>query len=151
MSDISLKPVMSFKTEVIRVSDVDEHTCISYGRMFTTKRKSRIATLPVGYADGFSRMLTGKTSVLIGGHVAPVVGRICMDQCMADITDVPIDVSVGDEAVLFGTQKDNAISADDIAYSLGTINYEVLCMVAKRVPRYYYRNGKIVGTENYLV
>lgn len=148
---IDLKPVMSLKTEVIRINEVDIGTSVSYGRTFTAKRKSRLATLPAGYADGFSRMLSGKASVLIKGHKAPIVGRICMDQCIADITDVPCDVIVGDEAVLFGRQGGDGISADDVAGFLGTINYEVLCMVAKRVPRLYYRNGEIAGIENYLV
>ncbi len=148
---ISLRPVMALKTEVIRVNDADGDVCVSYGRTFRTARKSRIATLPVGYADGFSRMLSGKAAVLIGGRCAPVIGRICMDQCMADITELPGNVSVGDEVVLFGAQGGSRITADDVARQLGTISYEVLCMVAKRVPRYYFKNQEIIGAENYLI
>ena len=148
---IVLKPVMSFKTEVIRVREVDEGTSVSYGRIFTAKRKSCIATIPVGYADGFTRMLTGKASVLVKGCKAPVVGKICMDQCMIDVTGVPETVEIGDEVVLFGTQAGNRILADDLGNLAGTINYEILCMVSRRIPRYYLCKGKMIGSENYLL
>jgi alanine racemase len=148
---IDLKPVMSLKTEVIRVNEVQPGVRISYGGIFTTKRKSRIATLPVGYADGFNRTLTGKASVLINGQYAPIVGKICMDQCMADITDLSDRVRIGDEVVLFGKQKENEILTDDLASSIGTINYEITCNVARRIPRYYIKDGKFTGIENYLL
>ena len=148
---IDLKPVMSLKTEIIRVNEVQPDVSISYGGIFTTKRMSRIATLPVGYADGFNRTLTGKANVLINGQLAPIVGKICMDQCMADITDLSGKVEIGDEAVLIGKQNGGEILADDLARAIGTINYEITCNVARRVPRYYIKDGKFTGVENYLL
>jgi alanine racemase len=148
---INLLPAMSFKTQVLRINDIDEGVSLSYGRIFTTKRKSRIATLPVGYADGYTRMLTEKASVLINGQYAPVVGKICMDQCMIDITDIKGDVNIWDEVVLFGEQNGERILADDIGKLIGTINYEIVCMVARRIPRFYFKGGKLVSTENYLI
>ena len=148
---INLKPVMSLKTEIIHVNNVDAGVFVGYGRTYKTSRQSRLATIQAGYADGFSRMLSGKACAIIKGRKVPVAGRICMDQCVVDITDVKSKVAVGDEAVLMGEQAGRRISADDIAGMLGTINYEVLCMVSKRVPRYYFRGGQIVGVENYLI
>lgn len=130
---ISLRPAMKFKARVAYVKDVPAGTPISYGCIFATSRPSTIATLPVGYADGWTRMLSGKASVVIKGRKVPVVGRICMDQCMIDVTGVP-DVRIGDEALLFGGPE---LPADEVADLLGTINYEVTCMVGKRVPRKY--------------
>jgi alanine racemase len=130
---IELRPVMAFKSVVILVKEVPAGVGVSYGCIYVTQRPSRIATLPVGYADGWTRLLAGKASILIRGQRAPVIGRICMDQCMIDVTDIP-DVQEGDEALLFGG---NELPADEIADHLGTINYEVVCMVGKRVPRVY--------------
>ena len=148
---IDLKPVMSFKTEVIHVNKVGADVFVGYGRTYKTKRESTLATIPVGYADGFSRMLSGKACMIIKGHKAPVVGRICMDQCVVDITGIPNKVADGDEVVLIGEQKSQSISADDIAGMLGTINYEVLCMISKRVPRYFFKGEQITCVENYLI
>jgi len=100
-----LKTGHVFKGNVILVKDVEKDTFISYGRIFKTSRNSRIATIPIGYADGYTRLLTGKGKVLLNGQLAPIVGRICMDQCMVDITDIEGDVKVGDEAVLIGSRK----------------------------------------------
>lgn len=144
-----LKPVMSVKANVTHVKEVEEGTSISYGRKFVTSRKSRIVTLPVGYADGYSRLLFNKAKVIINGKLAPVVGAICMDQCMVDATDVG-DVKVGDEVILMGRDGDVAISADDIAAEMGTINYEIICMFSKRVPRVYIKNGNEVKVKNLL-
>lgn len=148
---IDLKPAMTLKANVILVKEVEKDTSISYGRMFTTNRTSKIATIPIGYADGFSRLLNGKASVLINGEPAPVVGRICMDQCMVDITDLNSDVHVGDEVVIFGRQGDKEIKVEDVASAIGTINYEVVCLVGKRVPRFYFENGRISDVLNYLI
>mgnify|MGYP000901101129 CR=1 FL=1 len=148
--NISLKPVMSVKTNVVYIKEVDAGTPISYGRRFITKRKSKIATLPVGYADGYSRMLFGKAKVILNGRFAPVVGNICMDQCMIDITDLG-DIAVGDEVIIMGGDKGISILAEDLADLLGTINYEVLCMFSKRVPRVYYKGGSLVSVRNYLI
>lgn len=149
-SRADLKPVMSVKANIVHIKEVEAGTSISYGRKFITERKGRIATLPIGYADGYTRLLFGKAKVIVNGSFAPVVGRICMDQCMIDVTDVK-DVNVGDEVILMGTDGNLSITADDIAYMLGTISYEVVCMFSKRIPRVYLRGGKIVRVKNYLV
>lgn len=149
-SIISLKPAMALKTEVILVKEVDAGVSISYGRIYETRRKSIIATIPIGYADGFSRLLSNCGRVLIHGEYAPVVGRICMDQCMVDVTDIP-EVKTGDEAVIIGCQGNNEITADEVAGLTGTINYEVVCDVGKRIPRVYLKNGRVVNVVNYLI
>jgi alanine racemase len=148
---ISLKPAMTLKANVILVKDVEPNTCISYGRTFHTSRPSRIATIPIGYADGFTRLLSNKGRVLINGEFAPIVGRICMDQCMVDVTDLKSDVHVGDEVVLFGSQSGAGISADEVAEEIGTISYEIVCIVGKRIPRVYLKDGRINSVLNYLI
>jgi alanine racemase len=148
---IDLKPAMTLKANVILIKEVEKNTSISYGRVFTTNRESKIATIPIGYADGYTRLLTGKGQVLINGEMAPVVGKICMDQCMVDVTDLKGDVSVGDEVVLFGGQGDKEIRVEDIARSIGTINYEIVCIIGKRIPRVYLKNGRIQNVLNYLI
>jgi alanine racemase len=148
---IDLKPTMTLKANVILVKDVERDTRISYGGIFKTERESKIATLPIGYADGYSRLLTEKAKVLINGEFAPVVGKICMDQCMIDVTELSNDVHVGDEAVLFGKQCGKEIRVEDIADKIGTINYEVVCLVGKRVPRVYLQDGEICEVLNYLI
>jgi alanine racemase len=148
---ISLKPAMSLKANVILVKDVEPNTPVSYGRVFKTQHYSRIATIPIGYADGYSRLLTGKARVLVNGEFAPVVGAICMDQCMIDITDLKGEVKTGDEVVLFGKQGDNEIKVEEIASLMGTINYEIVTLVGKRIPRVYLHEGKIQKVLNYLI
>ena len=130
---VELRAGMRFKAGVAYVKRVPAGTSLSYGCTFTTSRPSVIATLPVGYADGWTRMLSGRANVVIKGVRVPVVGRICMDQCMIDVTDVP-GVEIGDVALLFGGPE---LPADEVADTLGTINYEITCMVGKRVPRKY--------------
>lgn len=148
--EIQLLPVMSFKTAVIMVKILPPDSAVSYGAIYHTVGEERIATLPVGYADGFTRMLTGVGEVLIRGQKVPIVGRICMDQCMINVTALP-PIDVGEEVVLFGCQGDAVISADDLAKQLGTINYEITCMVSNRVPRTYIRHGEIVDVVNPLL
>ena len=148
---IDLKPAMTLKANVIMVKEVEQNTPISYGRIFTTERKSKIATIPIGYADGYSRMLSNKGRVLINGQFAKVVGRICMDQCMIDVTDIEGDIAVGDEVVLIGEQGQRNISVEDVAETIGIINYELVCIVGKRIPRAYVQNGKISKILNYLI
>ncbi|HWR06035.1 alanine racemase [Sporomusa sp.] len=130
---IELTPAMRLKAQVAHVKTVESGTSISYGRTYTARAERRIATLPIGYADGWTRLLSGKTDVLIHGRRAPLVGRICMDQCMVDVSAIP-DVQPGDIATLFGAPE---LSTDEIAAIVGTINYELVCMVSKRVPRVY--------------
>lgn len=148
---ITLKPAMTLKANIILVKDVDKGTCISYGRTFKTLRDSRIATIPIGYADGYTRLLSNKGKVLIHGRTAPVVGRVCMDQCMVDVSDLGEEVRTGDEVVLFGKQGDAFISVDEVAADIGTISYEVVCIIGKRIPRVYLKDGKICNVLNYLV
>ena len=137
---IDLKPVMNLKTEVISLKKVPKGTSISYGRTFTCKKESLIATLPVGYADGYSRFLSNRGNVLIRGRRAPVAGVVCMDMIMVDVTEVP-GVALGDEVVLMGPQADDTITAEEIAETTGTISYEILCSISQRVPRVYRRGG----------
>lgn len=150
-SRIDLKPAMTLKANVILVKEVEKDTSISYGRIFTTKRESKIATIPIGYADGYTRLLNNKGKVLVNGEPAPVVGKICMDQCMVDVTDIKGEVHVGDEVVIFGRQGEKEITVDEIAADIGTINYEVVCIIGKRIPRVYLQDGKICDILNYLI
>ncbi len=129
---VELKPAMTLKTRVCYLKTVPSGTPISYGRTFVTKKQTRVATLPLGYGDGYKRALADKGEVLIKGRRARVIGRICMDMCMIDVSDVP-DVQVGDEAIVFGQEP----TADELAAKIGTINYEVVTTVGKRVPRVY--------------
>jgi alanine racemase len=133
---IELKPMFSLKTSVVQVKTLPPGSGVSYGAIYRTAAEERIATLPIGYADGFTRRLTSSVQAIIRGHKVPVVGRICMDQCMINVSGVP-DVEPGDEVVLIGRQGDAAITADDLADQLDTINYEIVCMISSRVPRIY--------------
>ncbi|MCX7749020.1 MAG: alanine racemase [Clostridia bacterium] len=150
-SKLDLKPAMTLKANVVLVKDVEKDTPISYGRIFTTKRTSKIATIPIGYADGYTRLLTNKGRVLANGGFAPIVGKICMDQCMIDVTDLEKGVRVGDEVVLFGKQGEQEIKVEEVAAQIGTINYEVVCIIGKRIPRVYLSQGEILNVLNYLV
>jgi alanine racemase len=146
-TDISLMPAMELKSQVSYVKTVEKGTSIGYGRHFFAERTTVVATIPAGYADGYSRSLSNKGRVLINGKFAPVIGNVCMDQCMVDVTDIP-DVKIGSDAVLMGRQGDNFISAEEIADAEGTINYEVVCNVGKRVPRVYIRNNEVISTKS---
>jgi len=130
---IELRTAMKLKAEVSYAKDMPAQATISYGRTYCTERPSRIATLPLGYADGWTRLLANKASVSIRGQRAPLVGRVCMDQCMIDVTDI-LGVVPGDEVLLFG---DKDLPVEEVAGHIGTINYEIVCMVGKRVPRVY--------------
>jgi alanine racemase len=131
-----LRPVLSLKTAVMHLKWVDEGKPISYSRTYYTKRLSRIATLPIGYADGINRHLSNRGSVLVNGMRCPIIGTVCMDLIMVDVTDAG-EVKVGDEAVIIGRQGSEEITADEVANLLETISYEVLCNVSARVPREY--------------
>ena len=136
---INLKQAMTVAAEVSYVKKVTSGTAISYGGTFITQVPSVIASLPLGYADGYSRILSNKAQVLIKGQRVPIVGRVCMDQCMVDVTNLGEEIRMGEEAVLLGAQGPEFISADEIAARIGTINYEVTCMISHRVPRTYTR------------
>ena len=148
---VRLKPVMSLKTRIAHVKSVPKGKAISYGGTYITQRQSLIATLPIGYADGYSRLLSSKAHVLVNGQRAPIVGRICMDQCMIDVTDVKEEVMQGDEVILIGSYGNESISAEDLADIIGTINYEITCGISKRVPRVYISGGKVSKVKNFLL
>ena len=133
---IRLKPVMTLKTHIHFIKQVPPGAKISYEGTFVTKRESQIATLPIGYADGYSRHLSNQGEVLIRGKRVPVVGKVCMDFVMVDVSDLP-KVSIGDEVILMGSQGREQITAEEVAEKIGSISYEVLCSIGKRVPRIY--------------
>ncbi len=139
---LDLVPAMTLKTVVAFVKEVQKGATISYGRTFTADRKMKIATVPIGYADGFIRQNAKDGYMLVNGKKAKIVGRICMDQTMLDVTDIE-DVKTGDEVVVFGTGENGEPTADSLAENTGTINYETVCLVGKRVPRIYIKDGKI--------
>ena len=147
---VDLKPVLCWKTRVAHLKTLPPGEAVSYGGLFMTQRPTVVATLPVGYADGFRRRLWTKNwSVLIRDQRAPIIGRICMDMCMIDVTDIP-GAAVGDDVVLIGSQGAETILADDMAAALDTINYEITCLVGKRVPRIFLRHGAIISIESLL-
>jgi alanine racemase len=147
---LSLKPVMTVKGRIIQLKTVPKGTGISYGHRFVTDREeTKIATIPIGYADGYFRGLSGKASVIVGGKLCPQVGSVCMDHIMVDVTEVE-GVRVLDEAILLGRDKEVSFDAQDMADILGTIPYEILCAVSKRVPRVYMKDGKEVLRKSYV-
>ena len=137
-AELDIKPVMSVKANIVHLKDVPVGFSCGYGRKFIAKRPSKIATLALGYADGYPRPYSPFGKVLVNGCVAPLAGNICMDQCMVDVTDVP-GVKLGDEVIIMGTDGKNTILADDIAKATGTINYEICCAFGQRLPKVYVR------------
>ena len=148
-NSLDLKPVMELKTHVAYVKDLEAGRAISYGGTFITKRDSRIATIPVGYADGYCRGLSNTGSVLIHGKRAPICGRVCMDQFMVDVTDIP-DVKIGDEVTLIGRDGDEVITMEEVGSLSGRFNYEFVCVLGKRIPRVFYRDGKRIASQEYF-
>ena len=138
---ITLKPVLSWKTRILQLKRVPPGSSISYGQTFITNRESLIATLPIGYADGYRRLLSNRGEALVRGKRAPVVGRVCMDLTMIDVTDIG-QIKQGDEVVLLGRQHGAEISADEMAAWSNTISYEILTSIGARVPRVYYHSQK---------
>ena len=139
---LGLQPVMTLKTTVSTIKTYDEGTDVSYGRLYTTSGTTRLGVVPYGYADGFQRCLSGRCALMTDYGPAPQRGRICMDMCMIDLTDLP-QVDVGDEVEIFGRRS----SVNDLAALAGTIPYELTCAVSKRVPRIYCRDGREVSRE----
>lgn len=138
---LNLKPAMKIVSHVVHVKEVPAGSGVSYGHTYFTDKPTRIATICIGYADGYARLLSNKGRVLINGESAPVIGRVCMDQLMVDVTNLS-DVSVGDEVVVLGNDGNDTITAEEIASLTGTINYEVVCQFQKRVTIVHYKNGK---------
>jgi alanine racemase len=144
--DLGLMPALSLKSRIVRLTALAPGDPVSYGRTWRAARPSLIGLVMCGYADGLPRSLSSRGSALVRGQRAPIVGRVCMDMCMVDVTDVP-DVAAGDEVVLIGCQGEEEISADDVAELAGTISYEILCGVTARVPRLYLRAGDVVSRQ----
>jgi len=134
--DIGIRPVMSFKTRIIHIKDMESGDVVGYGRTYRITKPTRVATLPLGYDDGYNRLLSNQGNVIIKGRKASIIGRVCMDQCFVDVTNIK-DVSVGDEVVLYGSQGQETISIESVAEQLNTVPYEVTCNISKRVPRIY--------------
>ncbi|HIT52897.1 MAG TPA: alanine racemase [Candidatus Fimivicinus intestinavium] len=146
MSDpLGLRPAMELKTVISQIKEVPAGVPVSYGRAFVTPRQMRLATVPVGYADGYPRALSGNAEMLLHGQRVPVVGRVCMDQCMLDVTAVPA-AQEGDTVTVFGGE----ITVDELASRAGRINYEIICGISKRVPRVFLRSGKMESMTDYM-
>ncbi|WZL72472.1 alanine racemase [Clostridiaceae bacterium 35-E11] len=146
---LKLKSIMTLKAQVSHVKEIEKGERISYGLTYETKEKSKIATLPIGYADGCSRLLSNKGEVIIDGTKFRIVGQICMDQCMVEVNG--INVSRGDEAILMGSHKEEKIRIEEIAERANTIPAAMLCMLNKRIPRVYKQNGKIINITDYVL
>ena len=147
---LSIRPALQWVSRVTHVKLLEPGREISYGGTFVTAKPTRVATVPVGYADGYRRSLSGRFHVLIRGKRAPILGRICMDQMMVDVTDIP-DVALNDRVVLVGRSGEEEITMEQMADALDTINYEVVCGISRRVPRLYRRGGKTVHSVHYLL
>lgn len=137
-NNISLRPAMSLKSHISFIKELEANRSISYGGTYTTKTKQKIATIPVGYGDGYARSLSNCGYVLLNGHKANICGRVCMDQFMIDVTDID-DVKVGDEVILLGTDGKNTITMEELGELSGRFNYEFACLITDRVPRIYTR------------
>lgn len=144
--EIKLLPVMSLKSRVVHLKRVSAGTPISYGRTYFAPKDTTIATVPLGYGDGYNRLFSNKGFMLVRGQKAPIAGRVCMDHTMLDIGNIPF-VQVGDEVVAFGRQGQQEFNVDDAAEQLGTISYEVLCNIGSRVPRVYCRDGRVANIK----
>lgn len=148
---LDLRPLMTVRTTVAQLREIPAGTSISYGRTYTAERDMRVAVLPIGYADGLLRGLSGKVSFRIRGRMARSVGRICMDMCMVDVSEIP-GIRVGDEAALFGYDTDGTLlPCERIAQQAGTISYEILCGISKRIPRIYMQDGREQKILQYIV
>ena len=148
---LDLRPLMTVRTTVAQLREIPAGTSISYGRTYTAERDMRVAVLPIGYADGLLRGLSGKVSFRIRGKMARSVGRICMDMCMVDVSEIP-GIRVGDEAALFGYDTDGTLlPCERIAQQAGTISYEILCGISKRIPRIYMQDGREQEILQYIV
>lgn len=137
-NQLSIKPVMSIKANIVHLKDVPAEFSVGYGRKYISENPARIATIALGYADGYPRPYSAQAKVIVNGIVCKIAGNICMDQCMIDVTEVP-NVKVGDEVIVMGSDGTNSITADDIADATGTINYEITCALGQRLPKVYVK------------
>lgn len=147
--NVKLKPAMALKSHVAFVKEIEAGTPVSYGGTFVSDKKMKIATIPVGYADGYPRSLSNVGYVLIRGKKAPILGRVCMDQFMVDVTHID-GVSFGDKVTLIGKDGNESISVEDLGELSGRFNYEFICDLGKRIPRVYVKNGKISEQVDYF-
>ncbi len=146
---IQLIPALELKSHIVYIKEIEAGTAISYGSTFIAPKKMRIATVPVGYGDGYPRLLSNQGAVLIRGKRAAICGRICMDQFMVDVTDIP-EAREFDEVTLIGRDGNEIITAEELGDITGRFNYELLCDLNKRVPRVYYKDGKVTGKLDYF-
>ncbi|PFK30935.1 alanine racemase [Bacillus cereus] len=146
---VSLQPALSLKSKVAHIKHAKKNRGVSYGNTYVTTGEEWIATVPIGYADGYNRQLSNKGHALINGVRVPILGRVCMDQLMLDVTNA-MPVHVGDEVVFYGKQGEKEILVEEIADMLGTINYEVTCMLDRRIPRVYKENDETTAVVNIL-
>lgn len=147
--NVDLKPALELISHVAFVKWVDEGEMIGYGGTYVTKRRTKIATIPVGYGDGYPRSLSNKGYMLIHGKKAPIIGRVCMDQCMVDVTEIE-DVKFGDEVVLVGRDGDEYLSVETLSRLSDRFNYEFVCLMGKRIPREYIRRGEVQEQMDYF-
>ena len=146
---LDLRPVLSLKSRIVRLTSLAPGESVSYGRTWRANRRSIIGLVMCGYGDGLPRLLSNRGFLLVGGRRVPIVGRVCMDMCIVDVTDVP-EVAEGDEVVIIGRQGEAEVTAEELGELCSTISYEILCGIANRVPRLYRRDGEVVGTESLL-
>lgn len=145
---VRLRPVLSLKSHIVYIKEVEAGVPVSYGGTYVTTKRMRVATIPVGYGDGYPRGLSNKGYVLIRGRKAPILGRVCMDQFMVDVDDIP-EAAEGDEVTLIGTDKDLEITMEEVGELSGRFNYELACDLGKRIPRVYIKNGQVTETKDY--
>ncbi|HXG41613.1 MAG TPA: alanine racemase [Dehalococcoidia bacterium] len=145
-SDVELRPVLSLKSRIVRLTWLEPGESVSYGRTWRARRRSLVGLVTCGYADGLPRVLSNRGWMLVRGRRVPVIGRVCMDMCMVDVTEVP-DVAVGDEVVIIGRQGEDELRVEEMASLCDTISYEILCGIGPRVPRLFLRQGRVVGRE----
>ncbi|SDM94448.1 alanine racemase [Acetanaerobacterium elongatum] len=145
---IHFKPLMELKSVVSLVKEVDESRSISYGRIYTTPKARTLATVCLGYADGYTRSLSGRANMVVNGSLARVVGRVCMDQVVLDVTG--IDVKPGDVVTVFGSDGQNTVTVEELAELTGSFNYEMICLVGRRVPRVYLEDGNEIAVVDYI-
>ena len=146
---LAIRPVMSLKATVTYVKEICPGDEVSYGGTFKAERTMRVATIPVGYGDGYPRLLSSRGYVLIHGKKAPILGRVCMDQFMADVTGIP-EAKAGSIATLLGKDGGAEISVEELSELCGRFPYEFVCDIGRRVPRVYYKNGGIIGTKDWF-
>lgn len=142
------KPVLSIKTVITQIREIEKNTSVSYGRTYVSDDRRKTAVISIGYGDGYPRSVSGKGRVLVNGRYAAILGRVCMDQTVIDVTG--IDCNVGDIVTVVGIDGKNKVTVDEIAKIDGTINYEIVCNISQRVPRVYYRDGKQIDIVKYL-